>query len=124
MFLNWQENQKLLDDPRITGIGYFLREFSLDELHQIYNIVKGDMSFIGQRPIVEKEINKYGNFYDLYKTVKPGLSGLWQVSGRNNTTYEKRVALDVDYINNRTFFMEIKIFFKTFFAIISRKGAY
>ena len=82
------------------------------------------MSFVGPRPYLEKEIKEYREFFSLYKTVKPGLSGLWQVSGRNNTTFEERVALDVFYINNKSILMEMKIFLKTFIVVILRKGAY
>lgn len=120
----YRENHKLLYDPRITKIGYFLREFSLDELPQLFNIIKGNMSFIGPRPIVEEEIIKYGSSYELYKQVRPGLSGLWQVSGRNDTTYKQRVEFDMFYVENRSFLLDVKIFSKTFLAVLSRKGAY
>ena len=120
----WQKNQKLKNDPRVTKIGYFLREFSLDELPQIFNILKGDMSFIGPRPIVEDELHKYGCKFEDYKSVKPGLSGLWQVSGRNNTSYKDRVELDCRYIKNMSFLLDIKIFFKTIYVVFSREGAY
>ena len=120
----FNENQKLLYDPRITKVGFLLREISIDELPQLINILIGDMSFIGPRPIVEEEIIKYGNSYELYKQVRPGLSGLWQVSGRNDTSYKQRVEFDVLYIENQSFLLDVKIFFKTFFAVLSRKGAY
>ena len=120
----WLAKQKLFKDPRITKIGLFLREFSLDELPQIFNILKGEMSFIGPRPIIQSEVKKYGTNFELYKTIKPGVSGLWQVSGRNNTTYEERVNFDIFYIKNRSFLLDVKIFFKTFVAIFSRNGAY
>tara|TARA_Y100000996_G_scaffold138258_1_gene105352 strand:+ start:962 stop:1387 length:426 start_codon:yes stop_codon:yes gene_type:complete len=120
----WLAKQKLFKDPRITKIGLFLREFSLDELPQVFNILKGEMSFIGPRPIIQSEVKKYGSNFKLYKTIKPGVSGLWQVSGRNNTTYEERVNFDIFYIKNRSFLLDVKIFFKTFVAIFSRNGAY
>ena len=120
----WLAKQKLFKDPRITKIGVFLREFSLDELPQVFNILKGEMSFIGPRPIIQSEVKKYGSSFELYKTIKPGVSGLWQVSGRNNTTYEERVNFDIFYIKNRSFLLDVKIFFKTFVAIFSRNGAY
>ena len=120
----WQKNQKLKNDPRVTKIGYFLREYSLDELPQIFNILKGDMSFVGPRPIVEEELYKYGSKISDYKSVKPGLSGLWQVSGRNNTSYDKRVELDCKYIKTMSFLLDIKIFFKTFYVVLLRNGAY
>ena len=121
---SWEENQKLKNDPRITKIGYFLRDFSLDELPQIFNVLKGDMSFIGPRPIVDNEKNKYGSDFSYYKKVKPGISGLWQVSGRNDISYSKRVELDCLYTQNISFFLDLKIFFKTFYVILTKKGAY
>ena len=120
----WQKNQKLKNDPRVTKIGYFLREYSLDELPQIFNILNGNMSFIGPRPIVEDELQKYGDNFESYKLVKPGLSGLWQVSGRNNTSYDERIELDCKYIEKMSFFLDVKIFFKTFYVVLSRIGAY
>jgi len=120
----WLEKQKLFNDPRITKIGIFLREFSLDELPQVVNVFKGEMSFIGPRPIVQNEVSKYGSDFELYKTIKPGISGLWQVSGRNNTTYSERVDFDIFYIKNRSFLLDLEIFLKTFIAIFSRNGAY
>ena len=122
--LEWDKNHKLKNDPRITKAGYYLREFSLDEIPQIINILKGDMSFVGPRPIVEKEISKYGQYFENYKKCKPGLTGLWQVSGRNNTTYEKRVDLDMHYIKNKSFFLDVKILLKTIPVVLFRKGAY
>ena len=120
----WEKNQKLKNDPRITKFGYFLREYSLDELPQILNILKGEMSFIGPRPIVENEKDKYGDRLSCYESVKPGLSGLWQVSGRNNTTYEERVELDYLYTKKMSFFLDVKIFFKTILVVLMKKGAY
>ena len=120
----WDENQKLKNDPRITRIGYFLREFSLDELPQIFNVLKGDMSFIGPRPILDSEKKKYDRDFDYYKKVKPGMSGLWQVSGRNDTSYDDRIKFDVEYIQKQSFILDLKIFLKTFYVIFSRRGAY
>lgn len=120
----WNKNYKLKNDPRITKIGYYLREFSLDEIPQLINILKGDMSLVGPRPIVTKEIDKYGKFYSYYKSVKPGLTGLWQVSGRNNVSYDKRVEFDMNYIKNLSLSLDLKILFKTIPAIVSREGAY
>ena len=122
--INWDLNRKLKNDPRVTGIGYYLREFSLDELPQVFNVLKGEMSFIGPRPIVEDEIIKYGENFKYYKKNKPGLSGLWQVSGRNDTSYEERVAFDSLYAENISFLFDLKIFFKTFYVVLTKKGAY
>ena len=120
----WNKNHKLKNDPRITYFGKFLRDYSLDEIPQILNILKGDMSFIGPRPIVEKEVSKYGKNHNLYKECKPGLSGLWQVSGRNNTTYQERVQHDIYYIKNKSLMLDLKIFLKTIPVILFKKGAY
>ena len=110
MAKEWEENHKLKNDPRITGIGRFLRKTSLDELPQVWNVVKGELSFVGPRPIVEDEIRKYGeDGFELYKRVLPGLTGYWQVSGRSNTSYEQRVALDSFYIRNWSVWLDIYI---------------
>ena len=122
--IEWNKNHKLKNDPRITYVGKFLRDYSLDELPQIFNILKGDMSFIGPRPIVDKEVSKYGENFSLYEKCKPGLSGLWQVSGRNNTTYQERVQHDMYYIRNKSLMLDLKIFFKTIPVILFKKGAY
>lgn len=114
---------KIAEDPRVTKIGYYLRKSSLDEIPQIFNILKGDMSLVGPRPIVIVELEKYGRHKDEFLSVKPGLTGLWQVSGRNELTYEERVALDIKYIRERSVWMDIMILFKTFYAVISARGA-
>ena len=116
----------LMKEPKqfLSPIGGFLRRYSLDELPQLFSIFKGDMSFIGPRPIVEKEVSKYGENFSLYKECKPGLSGLWQVSGRNNTTYPERVQHDMYYIRNKSLMLDLKIFFKTIPVILFKKGAY
>ena len=120
------KTRKIINDPRITNIGKFLRFSSLDELPQIINVLKGDMSFIGPRPIVKSEIKKYGNDFEKAFSMKPGISGLWQVSGRNNLSYKKRVELDIFYSENKSFFLDIKIFIKTLLIIIFPfgKGAF
>ena len=122
--IEWEQNQKLKNDPRITMVGYFLREFSLDEVPQILNILKGDMSFVGPRPIVQKEIDKYGEVFNDYVRHKPGLTGLWQVSGRNNRTYKERVEMDLYYMENKSLWLDLKILVKTIPAVLLRKGAY
>ena len=120
----WSEKHKLTNDPRITKFGLFLRKYSLDELPQILNVLKGEMSLIGPRPIVDDEVKKYGDSFNFYKKVKPGITGLWQVSGRNDIDYSKRVALDEFYVSNVSFLLDLMILLKTLPAIISKKGAY
>lgn len=121
----WEENFKLKDDPRVTKIGKFLRKTSLDELPQFFNVLKGDMSLVGPRPIVEKELSKYGKYADKFLSVKPGLTGLWQVSGRSDVTYEERVMLDMEYIDNRSVLGDFIILIKTFLVIFTKSsGAY
>ena len=120
----FHKNFKLKDDPRITRAGDFLRKTSLDELPQILNVLKGEMNLIGPRPIVRDEVEKYGEaFYELIK-VKPGISGLWQISGRNDLDYEERIQLDLFYIKNWSLWMDIMIMFKTLSVVLRRKGAY
>ncbi len=116
-------NFKLDNDPRITKIGAFLRKTSLDELPQLINIIKGDMSVVGPRPIVEKEVQKYGSYFEKFVSVTPGLTGYWQANGRSDTTYDERVKMDMYYIDNRSFGMDIKIIFKTFISVIKKEGA-
>ncbi len=120
------ETRKIINDPRITKIGKFLRFSSLDELPQIVNVLKGDMSLIGPRPIVKSEIKKYGNDFKKVFSIKPGISGLWQVSGRNKLSYNKRVELDIFYSENISFRLDIKIFIKTILVILFpfEKGAF
>lgn len=120
----WQLDHKLKNDPRITGAGRWLRRYSLDELPQLINIVAGHMSLVGPRPIVKSEIARYATSYDLYTRVTPGLTGLWQVSGRNNTTYGERVAFDEYYIRNWSIWMDIYILARTFQAVLQADGAY
>lgn len=116
-------NFKLDNDPRITKVGDFLRRTSLDELPQLINIIKGDMSIVGPRPIVNKEIEKYGEYAETVFSVLPGLTGYWQANGRSDTTYEERVQLDMHYIKNRSLTMDIKIILKTFVSVIKKEGA-
>ena len=122
-FRNEFENtRKITNDPRITNIGKFLRFTSLDELPQIFNVLKGEMSFIGPRPIVKSEIKKYGTNFQKVFSVKPGISGLSQVSGRNKLSYKKRVELDIFYSENISFRLDIKIFIKTILVILFPYG--
>ena len=119
----WNANFKLENDPRITGIGKFLRRTSLDELPQFWNVIKGEMALIGPRPIVQDEVHYYGKDYKIFASVKPGITGLWQVSGRSDVDYEERVALDVFYVNNWSIWMDYYIFFATINAVLFRRGA-
>ena len=114
----FSETRKIVNDPRITRFGKFLRFSSLDELPQIFNVLIGDMSFIGPRPIVKSEIKKYGKEFGKVFSIKPGISGLWQVSGRNNLSYDKRVELDITYSENINFLLDIKIFIRTIVVIL------
>jgi lipopolysaccharide/colanic/teichoic acid biosynthesis glycosyltransferase len=121
----YEKDFKLKDDPRIIpGIGTFLRESSLDELPQFFNSFIGNMSVIGPRPIIEDEVQKYGKYVVKLYSVKPGVSGLWQVSGRNDLSYDIRVKLDMKYINNQSLWLDIKIIFKTISVMIFKKGSY
>ena len=119
----WERDFKLQNDPRITPVGNFLRKTSLDELPQFWNVLNGTMSIIGPRPIVKEEIKYYGKHYDLRRRVKPGITGLWQVSGRSDTDYRFRVLLDTYYIMNWSIWMDYYIFFKTVYIVLMRKGA-
>jgi undecaprenyl-phosphate galactose phosphotransferase len=120
----WLATHKLKHDPRVTRVGAILRKLSLDELPQFWNILIGEMSLIGPRPIVDAEIEKYGKCFELYIQARPGLTGLWQVSGRSDTSYQRRVELDEYYLLNRSLKMDIVILFKTVYVVVGRKGAY
>lgn len=122
--LEWQRNHKLKDDPRVTTVGGWLRRCSLDELPQLWNVLAGQMSLVGPRPIIQAEVGKYGRGYDLYTRVRPGITGLWQVSGRNNTTYEQRVAFDEYYVRNWSIWLDAYILICTVRAVVTADGAY
>lgn len=122
--IEWEQNYKLRSDPRLTPIGNFLRRYSLDELPQLWNVIKGDMSIVGPRPIIEAEIPKYAEYFADYTRVLPGITGLWQVSGRNETTYQQRVYLDSYYVNNWSPLLDLYILFRTVKAVVSARGAY
>lgn len=119
----FKENFKLKKDPRVTPLGKILRKTSLDELPQLFNVIKREMSLVGPRPIVEEEVRYYGANYDIFSSVKPGLTGLWQSSGRSDASYEARVAFDVYYILNWSPWMDVWILIRTFFSVITMKGA-
>lgn len=120
----WAADFKLKHDVRVTRLGHFIRKTSIDELPQLWNVVRGDMSLVGPRPVVEKELERYGDSVSYYLGVLPGITGLWQVSGRNDTDYDTRVALDVAYVRNWTFGGDIVILFKTIGVVLRGRGAY
>jgi len=120
----WDRDQKLRNDPRVTRIGKFLRKTSLDELPQIFNVIKGEMSVVGPRPIFEDQIDLYGKYYSLYIKVKPGITGLWQVSGRNELSFKERVVLDAYYVRNWSVWLDIYILARTVPVALFGKGAY
>lgn len=122
--LEWTATHKLRNDPRVTRVGRLLRRTSLDELPQLWNVLRGEMSLVGPRPIVEEELPKYGPAFTLYIQVRPGITGLWQVSGRNDTTYDERVELDARYVRTWTPLSDLRVLLKTAPVAISGKGAY
>ncbi|HSJ45313.1 MAG TPA: sugar transferase [Euzebyales bacterium] len=117
-------SRKLKDDPRVTRLGRFLRATSLDELPQLWNVLRGDMSIVGPRPLVPDELDHYGDRIHVVLQVKPGLTGIWQVSGRNDLPYPVRVALDADYAMHRTMWSDLRIIARTIPVLLFRKGAY
>jgi exopolysaccharide production protein ExoY len=119
----WDANQKLRDDPRITRLGRFLRETSLDELPQLINVLRGEMSLVGPRPIVQDEVVRYAEAIMHYSATRPGITGLWQVSGRSDVDYDKRVALDSRYVHEWTFFGDMVILLKTVKVVLLRTGS-
>lgn len=119
----FKENFKLENDPRITKIGKFLRKTSLDELPQLINIIKGDLSIIGPRPVIGEELNKYRNNKNKFLSVTPGLTGYWAANGRSNTTYQQRMMMELYYIDNMSFELDLKIFFKTILSVVKKEGA-
>lgn len=120
----WDKDFKLKNDPRITKIGHFIRKTSIDELPQLLNVLKGDMSLVGPRPVTEKELERYRQYVKYYLAVRPGITGLWQISGRNDITYNERIRLDVRYIITWSLLKDFIILFKTISVVLFRKGAY
>ena len=120
----WEESFKLTDDPRVTKLGSILRKTSLDEMPQLWNVIKGDMSLVGPRPIVAKEIERYGEYFREYAMVPPGITGMWQASGRSDTTYEERVEMDTWYVRNWSVWIDLMYLFKTVKIVFTGKGAY
>lgn len=120
----WEQNHKLRDDPRVTRVGRILRKTSLDELPQLWNVLKGEMSLIGPRPIVDAEVWKYGKTYNLYQRVRPGMSGFWQVNGRSNTGYAERVEMDSHYVRNWSVWLDVVLLARTVRCVLFSRGAY
>jgi exopolysaccharide production protein ExoY len=120
----WERDFKLRNDPRVTRLGRFLRKSSLDELPQLFSVITGEMSLIGPRPIVADEITRYGAGFSDYAACRPGLTGLWQVSGRNDVDYAERVAIDSRYARNWSFVQDVSILFRTVGVVLRRSGAY
>lgn len=120
----WGRYQKLADDPRITPVGRFLRQFSIDELPQLVNVLRGEMSLVGPRPITPSEMSRYADRLGLYLSARPGLTGPWQISGRSDCDFQRRVELDADYVSHWRFSNDLFILVQTIFAVLGRKGSY
>jgi exopolysaccharide production protein ExoY len=120
----WLRDHKLRDDPRITAVGRFLRRTSLDELPQLWNVIQGEMSLVGPRPVVREELLRYGRHLHRYLAAKPGITGLWQVTGRNDTDYRRRVVLDVYYVRRQSVLLDLYILLKTTRVVLGGNGAY
>jgi exopolysaccharide production protein ExoY len=120
----WLRDHKLRDDPRVTAVGRFLRRTSLDELPQLWNVLRGEMSLVGPRPVVREELLRYGRCACIYLAARPGVTGLWQVNGRNNTDYRRRVVLDVYYVRRQNLVLDLYILFKTTYVVLGGNGAY
>jgi exopolysaccharide production protein ExoY len=120
---DWTVRRKVLRDPRVSRLGAFLRSTSLDELPQFWNVLRGDMSMVGPRPITVEELDHYGDNAREYLSVRPGITGAWQISGRSECTYSERVALDVDYVRNVSFARDMRILLQTVSVVLKRQGA-
>jgi exopolysaccharide production protein ExoY len=120
----WDRTQKLANDPRITPVGKFLRQSSLDELPQLINVIRGDMSLVGPCPIVPSELTRYGDKLTLYLQARPGITGIWQVSGRNDCGYDRRIEMDANYVRNWRFSTDFVILLRTLGAVLAQRGSY
>jgi lipopolysaccharide/colanic/teichoic acid biosynthesis glycosyltransferase len=124
LFAKFKANHKLPNDPRITPIGRVIRRYSIDELPQLFNVLRGEMSLIGPRMVTQPELERYGQHVDTLLSVQPGMTGLWQVSGRQTTTYERRVELDVHYVQHWSLLLDLRILLKTPLVVFRGEGAY
>ncbi len=122
--IEWEETRKLTNDPRVTALGHVLRKYSVDELPQLINVLRGEMSFVGPRPVVVDELERYGPHAQAYLSARPGITGLWQTSGRSDTSYENRVALDDRYVRDWSFGEDIRILFRTIPVVLGARGSY
>ena len=120
----WDMDHKLRNDPRVSRLGSVLRKSSVDELPQLVNVVRGEMSIVGPRPITSAEVEKYGSLFAAYCSVRPGLTGIWQVSGRNDVSYQRRVEMDALYARKKSVLLDIRLILATIPAILSRRGSY
>lgn len=120
----WDRDHKLRKDPRIIPIGSFMRKWSLDELPQFFNVLMGDMSIVGPRPIVSSEAHRYGRYIENYRKLRPGITGLWQISGRNDVSYRRRVACDVVYGRSKSLVTDVRIIVMTAFVVVTARGSY
>lgn len=120
----WEESQKLRNDPRVHRVGAILRKTSIDELPQLWNVIKGDMSIVGPRPIVAAEVRRYSHNFSAYTATRPGITGLWQVMGRSDCSYEERVSFDIAYVSGWTLVRDVWIMVKTFHVVLSWSGSY
>lgn len=120
----WIETRKLIQDPRVTPLGEVLRKYSVDELPQLINVLRGEMSFVGPRPVVDDELQRYGPHAQAYLSARPGITGLWQTSGRSDTSYEYRVALDDRYVRDWSFGEDIRILLRTIPVVLRARGSY
>ncbi len=123
-WIEWKKSQKLREDPRITRLGKWIREYSVDEIPQLFNIIKGDMSLVGPRPILIEQEKLYGDGISMYCRVRPGLTGYWQISGRNRTTFYQRTLCDAYYVNHWSVWLDIFILLRSVWVVLSRDGAY
>ena len=120
----WIETRKLTNDPRVTPLGHVLRKYSVDELPQLINVLRGEMSFVGPRPVVDDELERYGSYAQAYLSARPGITGLWQTSGRSDTSYEYRVALDHRYVRDWSFAEDFRILLRTIPVVFGARGSY